>query len=102
VPVHDTVRRVGADGAFAGVVDRSALVAVQTPQGFRLDRLVAAHEAGRELAVTDDAALIEAAGGVVVPVPGSEESFKITTPLDLARAEAVVRWQAHALASESG
>ena len=91
VPVVDTVRRIGPDGSFAGVVDRSTLVAIQTPQGFRRSVLVAAHESGRDLAVTDDAALVEAAGGVVVPVTGSDESFKITTPADLARAAALAR-----------
>lgn len=91
-PIHDTVRRVGADGALAGVLDRSTLVAVQTPQGFRRDVLVAAHEraAGGSNA-TDDATLVEALGVAVVGVPGADENFKITTPLDLARAEAVAR-----------
>ena len=91
VPVHDTVRRVDADGILAGVVDRSTLAAIQTPQGFRRDVLVAAHDAPAAAAVTDDAALVEAQGGRVVAVPGADESFKVTTPLDLARAEAVLR-----------
>jgi 2-C-methyl-D-erythritol 4-phosphate cytidylyltransferase len=91
VPIHDTVRRVGADGALAGVVDRSALVAVQTPQGFRRSVLAAAHARAGQSAATDDAGLVEAMGGRVIAVPGAEESFKITTPLDLARAEAVAR-----------
>jgi len=91
VPIHDTVRRVHPDGSFAGTVDRSTLVAIQTPQGFRRDVLVAAHEAGRHLAVTDDAALVEAAGGAVAAVAGSDEAFKVTTPLDLTRAQAVAR-----------
>jgi len=90
VPIHDTVRRIEADGSLAGVVDRASLVAVQTPQGFRRDVLLAAHERGRDLAVTDDAALVEAAGGKVVAVPGADESFKITTPADLARAAAAI------------
>lgn len=89
VPIHDTVRRVDANGALAGVVDRSTLVAVQTPQGFRRSVLVEAHRRGAELAATDDAGLVEAIGGRVVSVPGADESFKITTPLDLARAEAL-------------
>jgi 2-C-methyl-D-erythritol 4-phosphate cytidylyltransferase len=91
VAIHDTVRRVGADGALAGVVDRSALVAVQTPQGFRRSVLSAAHARAGQSAVTDDAGLVEAMGGRVVAVPGADESFKITTPLDLARAEAIAR-----------
>ncbi|GAB2470758.1 2-C-methyl-D-erythritol 4-phosphate cytidylyltransferase [Jatrophihabitans fulvus] len=89
VPVHDTIRRIGPDGGFAGVVDRASLVAVQTPQGFRREVLVAAHEAGRHLEVTDDAALLEAAGRTVVAVPGADEAFKITRPWDLRVAEAI-------------
>ncbi|WP_375497388.1 2-C-methyl-D-erythritol 4-phosphate cytidylyltransferase [uncultured Jatrophihabitans sp.] len=89
VPIHDTVRRVDEAGHFTGIVDRSQLVAVQTPQGFRRSVLVAAHEAGRSLQVTDDAALVEAAGGKVVAVSGSDAAFKITRPWDLAVAEAV-------------
>ncbi|WP_375486456.1 2-C-methyl-D-erythritol 4-phosphate cytidylyltransferase [uncultured Jatrophihabitans sp.] len=89
VPIHDTVRRVDGAGEFVGVVDRSELVAVQTPQGFRRSALIDAHEAGRALRVTDDAALVEAAGGRVVAVPGADAAFKITRPWDLAVAEAV-------------
>jgi 2-C-methyl-D-erythritol 4-phosphate cytidylyltransferase len=89
VPIHDTVRRVAADGTLAGVVDRASLVAVQTPQGFRREVLLAAHGAGRTSAATDDAALVEAAGGKVVAVPGAETAFKITTPADLVRASAL-------------
>ncbi len=89
VPIHDTVRRVHPAGELGGVVDRDELVAVQTPQGFRRAALVSAHAAGQALQVTDDAALIEAAGGRVVAVPGSDAAFKITRPWDLALAEAV-------------
>jgi 2-C-methyl-D-erythritol 4-phosphate cytidylyltransferase len=89
VPIHDTVRRVDPDGTLAEVVDRSTLAAVQTPQGFRRDVLVAAHQQGAGLSATDDAALIDALGRRVVAVPGADEAFKITTPLDLARAETV-------------
>jgi 2-C-methyl-D-erythritol 4-phosphate cytidylyltransferase len=91
VPIHDTVRRIDASGALTGTVDRSTLVAVQTPQGFRRDVLVAAHAGGHELAATDDAVLVEALGGTVIAVPGDEAAFKITGPADLVRAEAHVR-----------
>lgn len=89
VPIHDTVRRIDAGGEFVEILDRSALVAVQTPQGFVRTVLLAAHEAGRDLCVTDDAALVETMGARVVAVPGADESFKITRPWDLAVAEAV-------------
>jgi 2-C-methyl-D-erythritol 4-phosphate cytidylyltransferase len=89
LPVHDTVRRVGAAGELQGVVDRATLVAVQTPQGFPREMLVEAHAAGRYVEVTDDAALVEALGGQVVTVPGADESFKITRAWDLTVAAAV-------------
>jgi 2-C-methyl-D-erythritol 4-phosphate cytidylyltransferase len=90
VPIHDTVRRVDAAGAFVETVDRSTLVAVQTPQGFRRHVLAEAHARGAVLDATDDAVLVEAVGGSVVPVPGDEAAFKITTATDLVRAQAFV------------
>ena len=81
VPVTDTIRRV--DG---GVVDRSTLQAVQTPQAFRADLLRAAHADDAD--ATDDATLVEAAGDAVVAVEGHPRNIKITHPDDLAAAEA--------------
>jgi 2-C-methyl-D-erythritol 4-phosphate cytidylyltransferase len=86
-PVTDTIKQVGADAVVTATLDRARLVAVQTPQGFRRAVLVAAHAAGTGLSVTDDAALVEAAGGRVVAVPGAREAFKITDAWDLATAE---------------
>lgn len=91
IGIHDTVRRLLADGTLDGLVDRSSLAAIQTPQGFVRDVLVSAHREGAHLDVTDDAALVEALGLAVVAVPGSDQSFKITTPADLAHAEALAR-----------
>lgn len=76
VPVTDTLREVGG-----GTVDRTRFVAVQTPQGFRAAALRAAHAAGGE--ATDDAALVEAAGGMVVVVDGHPAAMKLTSPHDL-------------------
>jgi 2-C-methyl-D-erythritol 4-phosphate cytidylyltransferase len=87
-PVTDTIKRVDAGGRVVETIDRSTLVAVQTPQGFRRDVLVAAHAAG-PAGVTDDAGLVEALGGTVVAVDGADEAFKITRPWDLLLAEAV-------------
>lgn len=95
LPVTDTIKEVGpvrADGLADVVrtVDRTSLRAVQTPQGFTRHVLVRAHEvrvnerAGA--AVTDDAGLVEAAGGTVTTVAGDARSVKITTPHDLAAA----------------
>jgi 2-C-methyl-D-erythritol 4-phosphate cytidylyltransferase len=85
VPVADTLKRV--DGALvAETLDRDAIVAVQTPQAFPAEILRRAHAAGDD--ATDDAALVEAAGGRVVVVPGEPANFKITRPADLERARA--------------
>jgi 2-C-methyl-D-erythritol 4-phosphate cytidylyltransferase len=88
-PVTDTIKRVDDARRVVDTVDRSTLVAVQTPQGFRRDVLEAAHAAAASVAATDDAGLVEAYGGTVVVVDGADESFKITRPWDLVLAEAV-------------
>jgi 2-C-methyl-D-erythritol 4-phosphate cytidylyltransferase len=90
VPVVDTIKAVRPDGVgeiVTSTLDREMLRAIQTPQGFRRAALVAAHREPRE--VTDDASLIEFAGGTVVVVAGADESFKITRPWDLRIAEAL-------------
>ncbi|MEW2007555.1 2-C-methyl-D-erythritol 4-phosphate cytidylyltransferase [Microbacterium sp. NPDC079208] len=91
LPVVDTLKRV-ADGLVVGAVDRAELAAAQTPQGFPRHLLEAAYaEATAQGAeYTDDAALFAAAGNAVRLVPGSERSFKITTPADLERARLLV------------
>lgn len=82
----DTLKQVTPDGLVAATVDRSALRAVQTPQGFDRAVLAEAHAAALAAAVVDagdDAALLERAGHPVRVVPGHEEAFKVTRPLDL-------------------
>ncbi|MFI6758496.1 2-C-methyl-D-erythritol 4-phosphate cytidylyltransferase [Micromonospora sp. NPDC050417] len=86
LPVIDTVKEVSADGTVLGTVDRSALRAVQTPQGFRRAVLAAAHACAVD-ALTDDAGLVEKQGVRVTCVPGSPYAMKITQPFDLALAE---------------
>ncbi len=90
MPVVDTVRLVDDAGDLAGVVDRDTLRIVQTPQGFELATLLAAHRKAEQEAITgtDDATLVEHLGQVVHSVPGSEEAMKITHPRDLALAGA--------------
>ncbi len=83
VPITDTLRR--RDGS---AVDRSNLVAVQTPQGFSVPVLVAAHAAGDD--ASDDAGLVTASGGRVVHVEGDPTNLKITVPIDLKIAEALL------------
>ncbi|MEV6487499.1 2-C-methyl-D-erythritol 4-phosphate cytidylyltransferase [Actinoplanes sp. NPDC051633] len=89
LPVVDTIKEVGPGELVLGTVDRSVLRVVQTPQGFRRDVLVAAHAAAAD-ALTDDAGLAEKMGVPVVCVPGSEFALKITRPLDLILAEALL------------
>ena len=80
IAVSDTIKRVAGDTVIE-TLDRHQLVVVQTPQAFRADALRAAH-AG-EPDATDDAALVEAAGGRVVTVSGDRRNLKITEPADL-------------------
>jgi 2-C-methyl-D-erythritol 4-phosphate cytidylyltransferase len=84
VPVVDSLRR-----RSGGAVDRTDLVAVQTPQAFAAAALRSAHDGEPE--ATDDASLVEAAGGKVVVVDGSPANVKITHPADLVVAEALVQ-----------
>ncbi|MFD7706753.1 2-C-methyl-D-erythritol 4-phosphate cytidylyltransferase [Streptomyces sp. NPDC059785] len=94
LPLSDTVKQVDprTDGTPEPVVatpERARLRAVQTPQGFDRATLVRAHETVTG-DVTDDAGLVEQLGLQVVVVPGHEEAFKVTRPLDLVLAEAVL------------
>ncbi|MGA5149269.1 2-C-methyl-D-erythritol 4-phosphate cytidylyltransferase [Streptomyces griseoincarnatus] len=95
LPLADTVKQVepaaapGEPEAVVATPDRSRLRAVQTPQGFERATLVRAHETVTD-EVTDDAGMVEQLGLTVVTVPGHEEAFKVTRPLDLVLAEAVL------------
>lgn len=86
LPVIDTIKQVDISGVVLGTVDRSALRAVQTPQGFRRAVLERAHAAAVD-DHTDDAGLAEKVGEPVHTVPGAEAALKITRPFDLAVAE---------------
>jgi 2-C-methyl-D-erythritol 4-phosphate cytidylyltransferase/2-C-methyl-D-erythritol 2,4-cyclodiphosphate synthase len=88
IPVRDTIKRVDGESVVE-TVERSALVAVQTPQGFLLDSLRAAH-AANDIDASDDALLIERWGGSVVMVPGEGSNLKITYAGDLSIVEALL------------
>ncbi|MGP3954114.1 2-C-methyl-D-erythritol 4-phosphate cytidylyltransferase [Streptomyces sp. 7N604] len=97
LPVADTVKQVqpraaGEPEPVVGTPERAVLRAVQTPQGFDRATLVEAHEkvALEGEGATDDAGMVERLGVPVVVVPGHEEAFKVTRPLDLVLAEAVL------------
>lgn len=81
VPVTDTIKMVDEDGAVYETLPREELVAVQTPQAFRADVLRQVH--AREPEATDDAALVELAGGLVMVVPGEAGNRKLTIASDL-------------------
>ncbi|HET6224255.1 MAG TPA: bifunctional 2-C-methyl-D-erythritol 4-phosphate cytidylyltransferase/2-C-methyl-D-erythritol 2,4-cyclodiphosphate synthase [Dongiaceae bacterium] len=86
VPVTDTLKRA-AERTVTGTVDRSDLWRAQTPQGFRYPEILAAHRQSAGAALTDDAAVAEAACLPVSLVMGADDNFKITTAEDLQRAE---------------
>jgi 2-C-methyl-D-erythritol 4-phosphate cytidylyltransferase len=108
LPVTDTIKRVAgaesatgggdvaASGTVAETLDRSRLWAVQTPQVFRRAALERALDVPAEqlAQATDDAWLIERAGGRVIVVRGEEQNLKVTTPLDLRVAELLLRERA--------
>ncbi|MFE0433785.1 2-C-methyl-D-erythritol 4-phosphate cytidylyltransferase [Streptomyces nigra] len=95
LPLADTVKEVepaeepGTPEPVVATPVRARLRAVQTPQGFDRATLVRAHETVTG-DVTDDASMVEQLGPTVVVVPGHEEAFKVTRPLDLVLAEAVL------------
>ncbi|OBG60182.1 MULTISPECIES: 2-C-methyl-D-erythritol 4-phosphate cytidylyltransferase [unclassified Mycobacterium] len=91
LPLHDTIKAVDANGVVLGTPERAGLRAVQTPQGFALDLLLRAYQRAGTAEFTDDASLVEHVGGQVQVVDGDPLAFKITTPLDLVLAEAIVR-----------
>lgn len=96
VPVKDTIKVVNATGVIESTPNRSQLWAAQTPQGFSVPRLKQCHEQGRQNGweVTDDAALFEQCGLSVQIVEGEETNLKVTTPVDLAIAEFILRQRA--------
>ncbi len=79
--VVDTIKQVDAAGLVVATPARSALRAIQTPQGFRRDVLERAHALGGN--ATDDASLVERLGGPVLVVAGDPRALKVTTPHDL-------------------
>lgn len=93
VSVKDTIKVVNDAGVIVDTPDRKQLWAAQTPQGFEVKLLKQCHDKGRDLGweVTDDAALFERCGLPVRVVEGEETNLKVTTPVDLAIAEFILR-----------
>jgi 2-C-methyl-D-erythritol 4-phosphate cytidylyltransferase len=84
VPCVDTVKQV-LNGHVQATLERSSIIASQTPQSFRADVLRRAHlnAATNGITAGDDAALVEAIGEPVTVVPGDPRNFKVTFPQDL-------------------
>ncbi len=93
VPVTDTLKQGHANGSIAATLPRDAIWQAQTPQGFRLGLIRAAHERARQTGYTgtDDAQLVERLGEPVFIVSGNRSNIKITRPDDLVLAEAIWR-----------
>jgi 2-C-methyl-D-erythritol 4-phosphate cytidylyltransferase/2-C-methyl-D-erythritol 2,4-cyclodiphosphate synthase len=86
IAVSDTLK-AAEQGVITGTVPRAGLYRAQTPQAFRFDLFLALHRQAADQEATDDAALVERAGGTVALVPGSEANVKITYRDDLYRME---------------
>jgi 2-C-methyl-D-erythritol 4-phosphate cytidylyltransferase/2-C-methyl-D-erythritol 2,4-cyclodiphosphate synthase len=86
LPVSDTLK-AAAQGVVTATVPRAGLYRAQTPQAFRFELFLALHRGAADQEATDDAALIERAGGTVALVAGSEANVKITYRDDLTRME---------------
>ena len=93
IPVKDTIKIVDENKVIKDTPKRSNLWAAQTPQGFEVSLLKHCHERGLKLGwkVTDDAALFEMCKLPVTIVEGEETNLKVTTPVDLALAEFILR-----------
>ena len=92
VPVTDTIKMVDTQDCVLQTMDRSCLRAVQTPQGFRVSLLLAAHEAAQQAGYrgTDDASLLEQLHLPVQTVPGNRRNLKLTTPEDMLMATSML------------
>lgn len=88
VAPHDSIRQV--EGESSHIVDRSLLRMVQTPQFFQAEVLRKAYSQTFSPLFTDDASVVEAAGHKITLAEGEEQNIKITTPIDLTIAEAII------------
>ncbi len=89
LPLGDTIKRVSGE-TITGTIDRTGLWRVQTPQGFHFDAILEAHRRVAGQALTDDAAVAEAAGIAPLVVAGGEANLKVTTTDDLNAAERLI------------
>lgn len=94
LPVTDTIKTVEKD-MVRNTVPRESLYSVQTPQAFRMEKIIEAHirAESRKFIPTDDSILIEESGGMVKIVEGERFNIKITLPEDMILAEAIYAFQ---------
>ena len=92
VPCKDTLKSAGEDGFITGTIDREKTFLIQTPQAFRRDIIVSAHNHAEKNGIdaTDDCALVEQTGGRIKIVTGRYDNIKITTPDDIEVAEKIL------------
>ena len=90
VAVRDTIK-VAHDGKISQTPDRASLYAVQTPQVFYREEILEALQKAAHLPLTDDCSAMEAVGKTVLLTQGSDENIKITTPIDLAFGEVILK-----------
>lgn len=97
-PISDTLKRVDAELAVTGPVDRAGVYAMQTPQVFERKLLEEAYDlvAKKKMSVTDEVSAVELLGRKIVLVPNHDFNFKITYPRDLPLAEFVLQQRAAA------
>lgn len=93
VTPKDTIKTADGDGFISGTVERSSAYLIQTPQVFKREELIKAHEKAIEdgFAATDDCAVMERIGARIKIVEGSYENIKLTTPEDIFTAERILK-----------
>jgi 2-C-methyl-D-erythritol 4-phosphate cytidylyltransferase len=93
LPARDTIKIVSQEGRIQSTPERSSLWEIQTPQVFKRELIIRAHERAEQedVEVTDDAMLVERLGKAVFVVEGERTNFKITVPEDVWLAEALLR-----------
>jgi 2-C-methyl-D-erythritol 4-phosphate cytidylyltransferase len=93
LPARDTIKIVSQEGRIQSTPERSSLWEIQTPQVFKRELIIQAHERAEQedVEVTDDAMLVERLGKAVFVVEGERTNFKITVPEDVWLAEALLR-----------
>ena len=102
LPLIDTVKHIDSDGTVLNTIKRSEYVSIQTPQGFHYQILMCAYEQVDYDALTDDASIVETAGGKVRTVEGERMNFKVTTDSDLQRMKDSNKAEAYRIATGTG